>query len=201
MTMSALAIGAGFSGNSSVGSLFENGGSLQSNLQDTITRLEKERDKYQKQRESAQSEYLDNKISNLENRIDNLQKRLDKIKAEEDNGECETCKNRKYQDESNDPGVSFKTATNVSPASAESAVRAHENEHVTRNQAKAEREGREIVYQNVVIKRAICPECGTSYVAGGETTTVTRTKQEDERFSVGMYDKEQGKGQLLNIVA
>ena len=28
------------------------------------------------------------------------------------------------------------------------------------------------------IKTAICPECGDSYVAGGETTTVTKTKPE-----------------------
>lgn len=29
--------------------------------------------------------------------------------------ECQTCKNRKYQDGSNDPGVSFKAATHVAP--------------------------------------------------------------------------------------
>lgn len=75
----------------------------ESNLRDTISRLEQERDKYQKENEQSKSELLDNKINKLENRIDNLQKRLDKMRAKEDNGECETCKNRKYQDESDDP--------------------------------------------------------------------------------------------------
>lgn len=66
----------------------------ESNLRDTISRLEQERDKYQKENEQSKSELLDNKINKLENRIDNLQKRLDKMRAKEDNGECETCKNR-----------------------------------------------------------------------------------------------------------
>ena len=203
--MAAAAIGLGVS----LGA-YGSGTGSKTNIQDTISRLEKERDKYQKEQESNQSEALDKRIKNLDDRINNLQNRLDKMKAEEENGECETCKNRKYQDESDDPGVSFKSASKVS-GNAEAAVRAHENEHVTRNQAKAEREGKEIVYQSVIIKHAICPECGTSYVSGGETTTVTRNKtddapieytaRQDERFNVGLSDDEQTKGQLLNIVA
>lgn len=168
------------------------------NIQDTLERLQNERDKYKKEKENTESKVIDKKIENLENRISNLQKRLDKIKSEEDDGECQTCKNRKYQDESNDPGVSFKTASKINPAGVEAAVRGHEQEHVTRNQAKADREGKEIVYQNVTIKRAICPECGKSYVAGGETKTVTRTKQ-DERFEIGLRDEEQDKGNYLDI--
>lgn len=196
--MSALAVGTGFSGNSGV--LFGNGSvGSKTNIEDTITRLEQERDKYQKQKGSAESELLDKKINNLENRIENLRTRLDKMKSEEDDGECETCKNRKYQDQSDDPGVSFKTASKISSGSAAAAVRGHEQEHVSRNQAKADREGREVVYQNVVIKTAICPECGTSYVAGGETTTVTRAKQ-DERFNVGLEDKEQNTGRYLDVL-
>ena len=175
------------------------GVSSKTNIQDAISRLEKERDKYQKDQESAQSAALDKKIKNIEDRISNLQNRLDKLKGEEESGECETCKNRKYQDQSDDPGVSFKSASKIS-GNAEAAVRSHENEHVTRNQAKAEREDKEIVYQSVRIKRGICPECGTSYVSGGETITVTRTKT-DDRFNVGMNDSEQAKGQLLDTVA
>ena len=178
---------------------YESSASSKTNIQDTISRLEKERDKYQKEQESVQSAALDKKIKNLEDRISNLQNRLGKLKTEKENGECETCANRKYQDGSNDPGVSFKTASKIS-GNAEGAVRAHENEHVTRNQAKAEREGKEIVYQSVRIKHGICPECGTSYVSGGETITVTRPKT-DDRFNVGIYDSEQEKGKLLDIVA
>jgi ribosomal protein S27AE len=45
---------------------------------------------------------------------------------------------------------------------------------VARNAAQAKREGREVVSQSVVIKRTICPECGRSVIAGGETRTVTK---------------------------
>ena len=52
-----------------------------------------------------------------------------------EDAECQTCKNRKYQDGSDDPGVSFKTATNVAPELAASAVRGHEQEHVVRERS------------------------------------------------------------------
>ena len=45
--------------------------------------------------------------------------------------DCETCKERKYQDGSDENNVSFKTAAHISPESAASKVRAHENEHVS----------------------------------------------------------------------
>lgn len=101
-------------------------------------------------------------------------------------GKCETCEKRKYQDGSDDPGVSFKAPTNVKPEQAASAVRGHEMEHVVREQAKAKREGREVVSQSVTIHTGICPECGKAYVSGGTTQTVTkaaadnRTQQEQE---------------------
>ncbi len=88
--------------------------------------------------------------------------------------ECQTCKNRKYQDGSDDPGVSFKTATNIAPEQAASAVRGHEQEHVVREQAKAQREDRKVVSQSVTIHTAICPECGDVYVSGGTTRTTTK---------------------------
>jgi len=89
-------------------------------------------------------------------------------------GECQTCKERKYQDGSNDPGVSFKTPTNIAPEQAASAVRGHENEHVVREQAKAQREDRKVVSQSVTYHTDICPECGKVYVSGGTTRTVTK---------------------------
>lgn len=135
------------------------------------------------------------KINGIEKRIDTLKSRLEK---QADTGECETCKNRKYQDGSDDPGVSFKNATKISPEAAASAVRGHEMEHVYRNRAEAAREDREVVSQSVVIKTAICPECGKSYVSGGETKTVTRAKQAD-RFNVGREDTPMGS--LMDKVA
>ncbi len=89
-------------------------------------------------------------------------------------GECQTCKERKYQDGSDDPGVSFKTPTNIAPEQAASAVRGHEMEHVYREQAKAEREDRKVVSQTVTMHTEICPECGESFVSGGTTRTVTK---------------------------
>ena len=94
--------------------------------------------------------------------------------------ECQTCNNRTYQDRSDDPGVSMQTPTKIDPDKAGSAVRAHENEHVNREQAKAKREGREVVSQSVIVKTAICPECGKVYISGGTTTTVTRAVNEKE---------------------
>ena len=82
--------------------------------------------------------------------------------------ECQTCKNRKYQDGS-DEMVSFKSAAHISPQASASRVRAHEQEHVSREQAKAKREGKEVVSQSVVIHTSVCPECGKVYVSGGTT--------------------------------
>lgn len=93
-------------------------------------------------------------------------------------GQCQTCKERKYQDGSNDPGVSFKTPTNIAPEQAASAVRGHEQEHVVREQAKAQRENREIVSQSVTYHTAICPECGKVYISGGTTRTSSRAVEE-----------------------
>ena len=93
-------------------------------------------------------------------------------------GECQTCKERKYQDGSDDPGVSFKTPTSIDPDQAPAAVRGHEMEHVYREQAKANREGRKVVSQSVTYHTAICPECGRAYVSGGTTHTVTAAKTE-----------------------
>ena len=95
-------------------------------------------------------------------------------------GECQTCEKRKYQDGSDDMGVSFQTPTNVKPEVAPSAVRGHEMEHVYREQAKAGREGREVVSQTVTMHTEICPECGKSFVSGGTTETVTRAKTEND---------------------
>lgn len=89
-------------------------------------------------------------------------------------GECQTCKERKYQDGSDDPGVSFKTPTQIAPEQAASVVRGHEQEHVVRERAKAQREDREVISQSVTLHTAICPECGKAYISGGTTRTTTQ---------------------------
>jgi hypothetical protein len=92
--------------------------------------------------------------------------------------ECETCKNRTYQDGSNDPGVSFKTPTKLDPGQAASAVASHEREHVNRNAAKASAEDKE-ARSTVSLHTSVCPECGRPYVSGGTTTTTVTGKQKN----------------------
>lgn len=91
--------------------------------------------------------------------------------------ECETCKNRKYQDGS-DEMVSFKSAAHISPEASASKVRAHEQEHVNNAYTKAARNNGKVLSATVTLKTAICPECGSSYVSGG--TTATRIKYQNE---------------------
>lgn len=95
-------------------------------------------------------------------------------------GECQTCEKRKYQDGSDDMGVSFQTPTNIAPEQAASAVRGHENEHVVRERAKADREDRRVVSQSVTLHTDICPECGKTYISGGTTRTVTAAERSQE---------------------
>lgn len=84
--------------------------------------------------------------------------------------ECQTCKERKYQDGS-DENVSFKSAQHISPESAGARVRAHEGEHVSNAYSKAAKDGGKVVQASVSIHTAICPECGRTYVSGGTTHT------------------------------
>ena len=84
--------------------------------------------------------------------------------------ECETCKNRKYQDGSNEM-VSFKSASHISPQASAGTVRAHELQHVSNAYEKAANGNGQVRSVSVSLKTAVCPECGTAYVSGGETRT------------------------------
>ena len=110
-------------------------------------------------------------------------------KPDNDTYECETCKNRRYQDGSNDPGVSFKTPTRLSPEKAAFAIRAHEAEHVAHARVKALKEDQEIVSQSVSYRTGVCPECGRVYMAGGTTRTTFRSAPvvEEKPVEKGRY--------------
>lgn len=95
--------------------------------------------------------------------------------------ECETCKERKYQDGS-DEMVSFKSAAHISPEASAARVRAHEQEHVSNAYKKAAQNDGEVLQASVSLKTAICPECGRTYVAGGETTTQIKYFNEDNPY-------------------
>lgn len=105
---------------------------------------------------------------------------------------CQTCKRRRYQDQSNDPGVSFKSPGYINPNASASVVMSHEQEHVTREQAKAGEEGKRVVSQTVVLQYAVCPECHKVYVSGGETRTVTAAAGTDRQSG-------QASGKILDV--
>ncbi len=107
---------------------------------------------------------------------------VDDIRKAGEEGECETCEKRKYQDGSDDPSVSYQTPTRIDPDNAASAVRGHEMEHVVHEQARAKREDRKVVSQSVTLHTGICPECGRVFVSGGTTRTVTKGDGEPENL-------------------
>jgi hypothetical protein len=113
-------------------------------------------------------------------------------------GECQTCKRRKYSDRSSDPTVSFQTPTSLSPEQASTAVRAHEQQHVVHEQARARENGQRVVSQNVTIHSAICPECGRSYVSGGTTTTTTKPADNGNGYSSSGASGSNASGALVD---
>lgn len=95
--------------------------------------------------------------------------------------ECQTCKNRKYQDGS-DEMVSFKAPAHISPESSAAKVMSHEQEHVTNAYKDAAQNNGKVVSCSVTLKSAICPECGRSYIAGGTTSTQIKYYNEDNPY-------------------
>lgn len=95
--------------------------------------------------------------------------------------ECETCKNRKYQDGS-DEMVSFKSAAHISPEASAGKVRAHEQEHISNAYKKASRNNGEVISANVSLKTGVCPECGRSYIEGGTTSTQIKYYNEENPY-------------------
>ena len=77
----------------------------------------------------------------------------------------------------------------LAPEQAAAAVRGHEQEHVVREQAKAQREDRKVVSQSVTIHTDICPECGDVYVSGGTTRTTTKANPVEEPQRAGNEKK------------
>ena len=94
----------------------------------------------------------------------------DPIKGTTKNSECQTCKNRKYVDGS-DEMVSFKSPTKISPSAVGASVMGHEREHVANAYNKAATNDGKVLQASIALKTAICPECGKAFIAGGTTTT------------------------------
>ena len=111
--------------------------------------------------------------------------------------ECQTCENRKYQDGS-DEMVSFKSAAHISPESAGSVVRAHEQEHVRNAYAKAATDNGKVISASVTIKTAICPECGRTYVSGGTTHTQIKYYNEENPYQKELKSADRAKYSGMN---
>lgn len=97
--------------------------------------------------------------------------------------ECQTCKNRKYIDGSQESDVSFKAPGHIAPEQSYARVMSHEQEHVANARQKTTGKDASLVSATVSLKMATCPECGTSYAAGGTTNTTIRYSEDNP------YDK------------
>ena len=113
--------------------------------------------------------------------------------------ECQTCENRKYQDGSNEHDVSFKSASKVAPEAAASAVRGHEQMHVTNAYQKAEKDNGKVVSANVTIHTSICPECGKTYVSGGTTRTTIKYSNEENPYQKNLKNLQGGFLRGMNL--
>jgi hypothetical protein len=112
--------------------------------------------------------------------------------------ECQTCKNRKYTDGS-DEMVSFKAAGHIDPDNAASVVMSHEQEHVSNAYQKADAGNGEVVRASVRLKTDVCPECGRTYISGGETTTQIRYVNETNPYQKDLKESDKSKYQGANV--
>jgi hypothetical protein len=97
--------------------------------------------------------------------------------------ECQTCKNRKYVDGSNESDVSFKSPGHIDPGQSYATVMSHEQEHMSNARQKTADSDTRLVSASVSLKISVCPECGRSYVAGGTTNTTIQYSESNP------YDK------------
>ena len=112
--------------------------------------------------------------------------------------ECQTCKERKYQDGS-DENVSFKAASHIDPSAAASRVRSHEQEHVSNAYKDAAQNNGKVLSCNVTIKSAVCPECGRTYVSGGTTHTQIKYYNEDNPYQQDLKSADHTKYAGMNL--
>ena len=104
--------------------------------------------------------------------------------------ECQTCKNRKYQDGSDEMDVSFKSPGHIDPDNAAQVVLGHEHEHVANAYQKADENNGKVEQATVQLKTSICPECGRTYISGGVTHTQIKYYNEDNPYQKDMKESD-----------
>ena len=112
--------------------------------------------------------------------------------------ECQTCKNRKYTDGS-DEMVSFKAPGHIDPNNAAAVVLGHEQEHVSNAYNKARNNDGHVERATVRLKTDICPECGRSYISGGETNTQIKYYNEDNPYQKDLKQTDAVKYRGANV--
>ena len=122
-----------------------------------------------------------------------------KVDKTDPNYQCQTCQNRKYQDGSNEGDVSFKNATKVAPEAAASAVRSHEQQHVSNAYEKASTGNGKVISATVQIHTSCCPECGKTYVSGGTTRTQIKYSNEENPYQKNLKDLQGGFLRGINL--
>ena len=140
----------------------------------------------------------DSEKAKVHNGIKDSDKAKDSRGIKDPGEECQTCKNRKYKDGS-DEMVSFKSPTHISPEAAASAVRAHEQEHVTNAYSKAATKNGKVLSASVSIHTAICPECGRTYISGGTTHTQIKYFNEDNPYQKELKSADRTKYSGMNL--
>lgn len=128
--------------------------------------------------------------SNLSNAEVKQLKRSGKI-------ECQTCKERRYKDGSDDNGVSYQTPTYIEKNQSANKVMAHEMEHYRRETMSAEKNDEKIISIGVSTTKSVCPECGASYTSGGATSVTKRKdihkESENNHFKNKSFEENIGK--------
>ena len=100
---------------------------------------------------------------------------------EDPSEECQTCKNRKYKDGS-DEMVSFKSP-----------------QHVSNAYKKAAADDGKVVSASVSIHTAVCPECGRTYVSGGTTHTQIKYYNEENPYQQDLKSADRTKYVGMNL--
>ena len=78
-------------------------------------------------------------------------------------------------------------------------VSAHEQEHVSNAYKKASKDHAKVLQASVNIKTAVCPECGRSYISGGETTTKLQYTNEDNPYQKQLKQQDAAKYTGMNL--